>query len=192
MVLTVCLSLLLLFYTVEALERERSTRLAAIAYATPIRSASLFLGKGLAMIVVALVIVLAVGLAGVIALLIQQKVGFELRPFLLVWGLLLTPTVIVWIGLVMAVHAITQNRYTTYALCLAILCFTGYRALTRQINWVGNWPLWTAVRWSDISILEFDRTALILSRTLAVSLAVLLMVLTLALFRHASGTRYAS
>ena len=84
----------------------------------------------------------------------------------------------------MAVHTITQNRYTTYALCLAVLCFTGYRALTNQINWVGNWPLWSAVRWSDISVLELDRTALILSRLLAVSLAVFLVVLTLALFRR--------
>ena len=43
-------------------------------------------------------------------------------------------------------HTITRNRYTTYALCLAVLCFTGYRALTNQINWVGNWPLWSAVQ----------------------------------------------
>ena len=182
--LTVCLCLLLLFYTVEALERERSTRLAEIAYATPIRSGSLFLGKGIAMIAVALAIILAVALAGVIVLVIQRKVGLELRPLLLVWGLLLTPTIIVWIGLVMAIHAITQNRYTTYALSLAVICFTGYRALTNQINWVGNWPLWGAVRWSDISVLELDRTAVVLSRTLAVGLAVFLVVLTLALFRR--------
>ena len=92
------LCLLFFFYTVESLERERSTRLSAIAYATPIRTGSLFLGKGLAMIVVGLTIILAVALAGVIVLLIQRKVGLELRPFFLVWGLLLTPTVMVWIG----------------------------------------------------------------------------------------------
>ena len=84
----------------------------------------------------------------------------------------------------MAIQTITQNRYTTYALGLAVLCFTGYRLLTNQINWVGNWPLWDAVRWSDISMLELDRTALVLSRLLAVGLAVFLVVLTLALFRR--------
>ena len=42
-------------------------------------------------------------------------------PFLLVWGLLLMPTVLLWIGLVMAFHAITQSRYTTYAVGLAVL-----------------------------------------------------------------------
>jgi ABC-2 type transport system permease protein len=182
--LAVCLCLLLLFYTVESLERERSTRLAAIAYATPMRTGSLFLGKGMAVIAVGAAIILSVALAGVIALLIQRKVGLELRPFLLIWGVLLTPTAVVWISLVMAVHTITENRYTTYARCLAVLCFTGYRALTNQINRVGNWPLWAAVRWSDISILELDRIALALSRTLAAGLAVFLVVLTLALFRR--------
>ena len=47
--LTTCICLLLLFYTVESLERERSTRLAAIAFATPIRSGSLLLGKSVAL-----------------------------------------------------------------------------------------------------------------------------------------------
>jgi len=182
--LATCLCLLLLFYTVETLERERSTRLDAVAHATPIRTLSLLLGKGVALGVVGILIALAVATAGVIALLIQQKSSLEIRPFLLVWGLLLTPTILVWTALVMTVQTITQNRYTTYALGLAILYFTGYRVQTNQINWVGNWPLWDAVRWSDISVLELDRTALVLSRLLAVGLAVFLVVLTLACFRR--------
>ena len=71
--LTICLCLLLLFYTVESLERERSTRLAAIAYATPIRTGSLFLGKGVALVAVAMAITLAVALAGVIVALDPGK-----------------------------------------------------------------------------------------------------------------------
>ena len=153
---------------------------------TPLQSGSgsLFLGKVLALLVVGLLIVLAVGLALVIALVVQRKVGLELRPLLLVWGALLMPTVLAWIAFVMVVHAITQNRYTTYALCLGVLCFTGYRAVTNQINWVGNWPLWRATRWSDISLLELDRRAFVLSRVFAAGMAALLVVLTLALFRR--------
>jgi hypothetical protein len=182
--LALCLCLLLLFYAVESIERERVTRLAAIAYALPIRTGSLLLGKWLALGVVACAITLSTGMAGVIVLLIQKKVGLEFRPFLLVWGLLLAPTVLVWTALVVAIQAITQNRYTTYALGVAILAFTVYRSLTNQINWVGNWPLLDAVRWSDISILELDRKALVLSRVLAVGSAVFLAMLALAWFRR--------
>ena len=100
----------------------------------------------------------------------------------------MVPTILVWIGLVLVVHTITQNRYTTYALSLAVLAFTGYRLLTNQINWVGNWPLWSAVRWSDISVFEFDRKALYLSRLFAVSLAMFLAAASDA-FAAATGTR---
>ncbi len=182
--LAVWMCSLLMFYTVESLERERSTRLSAIVYAAPIRTGSLFLGKACAMLALAAMITSAIAIAGVILLLVQGTVGLRLQPFLLVWGLLLTPTVLAWTALVMALHTITQNRYTTYALALAVLFFTGYRALTNQINWLGNWPLWSAVPWSDISVLELDRQALYLSRLLAVSAAVFLVALTLAIFRR--------
>jgi ABC-type transport system involved in multi-copper enzyme maturation permease subunit len=183
-VLTSCLCLLLLFYTVEALERERSTRLAAVAHATPIRTGSLLLGKGIALAVLSLLIVLAVAIAGFITILIQGKVGLEIRPYFLVWGLLLAPTALLWTMFVMGVHTITQNRYTTYALSLAVLIFTGYRALTNAINWGGNWPLWSAFRWSDISILELDRRALLLSRLFAVTAALFFLVWTVRAFRR--------
>ncbi len=178
------LCLLLMFYVVNSLEREKSTQLAAIAYATPIRTGSIFLGKGAALLAVALVIMAAVALGGVILLQVQQKVGFAIGPFLVVWGLLLVPTLVAWSALVLAFYAITQNRYGTIALALPVLLFTGYRAATGEINWVGNWPLWTAVRWSDLSVLELDRTALFLSRLLATSAAVLFVALALSSFRR--------
>ena len=49
----------------RSLERERSTRLAAIAFATPIRSGSLLLGKSIALAVVALAIVTGACAGGV-------------------------------------------------------------------------------------------------------------------------------
>ena len=126
----------------------------------------------------AMAIVMAAGLGGVIAILIQGRVPLEFRPFLLLWGLLLVPTFLVWTCFVIAVHTLTRNRYTTYAIGLGVIGFTAYRLLANEINWVGNWPLWSAVRWSDISVLEIDRKALVLSRLLAVGAAVFFLALT--------------
>ena len=63
--------------------------------------------------------------------------------------MLLVPTIALWIAFVMAAHAITRSRYMTYALALGVLELTGYLLNTDRINWVGNWPLWGAVRPSD-------------------------------------------
>ena len=182
--LATCLCLLLLFYAVESLERERSTRLAAIALATPIRTTSLLLGKLFALGAVALVTVIAVALGGIIAIVIQGEVSLDLRPFLVYWGLLLVPTIVLWIAFVLVVHSITHSRYATYAVSLGVLIFTGYRIFTNQINWVGNWPLWLAVRASDMSVLELDRRALVLSRVAAISQAVFLGALTIRFYRR--------
>jgi ABC-type transport system involved in multi-copper enzyme maturation permease subunit len=189
--LSILMCLLLLFYTVESMLREQRTELASISSATPVRTGSLLLGKVLANALVAVAVLLAEFLAGVILLVIQGKVALELRPFFLAWGLLLVPSVILWTTFVMAVLAISRNRYTTYAVGLGTLCLTGYGQFTGKNNWVGNWPLWNAVQWSDISILELDRPALWMSRLLALALALFFTVLTVRFYgrREADAVR---
>ncbi len=170
--------LLLMFYTVESLWRERQTRLASISLATPIRTGSILLGKALANSLVGVAVMGLELLAAVGILLYQGKVGVEATPFALVWGALLVPTLLLWTTFVMATLSMTRSRYATYGIALFALAFTGYRQIIGEINWVGNWPLWGAVQWSDISVLELDRSALWLSRGMAVALAVLFTVLT--------------
>ena len=176
--LTTLTCLLLLFYTVESLWRERQTRLAAISLATPIRTGSILLGKALANSLVGVVVGLLELVAAAGLLLYQGKVGIEGKPFLLIWGALLVPTLLLWTSFVMATLAITRSRYATYGIALFVLVFTGYRQVVGEINWVGNWPLWSAVQWSDISMLELDRPALWLNRVMALGLALLFTVIT--------------
>ena len=54
----------------------------------------------------------------------QGKVHVTLWPFVLVWGLLLLPTLLLWIAFVTAVLAWTDSRYLTYGIALAALVAT--------------------------------------------------------------------
>ena len=176
--LTTMTCLLLLFYTVESLGRERHTRLASFSMATPVRTGSLLFGKALANASVGVIVILAQWLVSALAIAWQWRVGQDVRPFVLLWGVLLVPTLFLWTGFVMAVYSATRNRYATYAIALAVIFYTGYREIVGEINWVGNWPLWGVTKWSDISVLEVDRLALGLNRLMAVGLAVLFVTLT--------------
>jgi ABC-type transport system involved in multi-copper enzyme maturation permease subunit len=169
--LTALVSLLLIFYAVETLERERATGFAAIHRALPMRTGALLAGKALALAVVGAVIVAACLLACWIALLVQGRVSFSLVPFALVWGALLIPSFLLWTAFVMAGYAVTRNRYSAYAVAILAFGATVYLSLTQRMNWLGNWPLWGAVQWSDLSILEKDRAALVLNRVFALGLA---------------------
>jgi ABC-type transport system involved in multi-copper enzyme maturation permease subunit len=175
---------LLMFYTVESLERDRRTGFAALSYAAPMPTSSILFGKALANSVVGLFVVLATFLACTIALLIQGTVPFDLRPFLLVWGLLLVPTFLVWTSFVTAVQALTGQRYASYGICLGALALTGYFLLTGKMTWVGNWPLWASLRWSDLSVFELDRRALVLNRLFVLALTALFTAVATTAFQR--------
>src|SRR5829696_8390728 len=83
--LTMMLCLLLMFYTAESLERERSTGLASLSYSAPIPTASILFGKALANSLVGVVVTVAAYLGCAIALLIDGKVAPSPGPFLLIW-----------------------------------------------------------------------------------------------------------
>src|SRR5204863_1607430 len=78
--LTLLVCMLMLFYTVESLQREKSSGLAPVLYATPLRTLSMLLGKCLANAAVGVVVVLATLVSCAIVLAVQGKVAFDLAP----------------------------------------------------------------------------------------------------------------
>jgi ABC-type transport system involved in multi-copper enzyme maturation permease subunit len=176
---------LLMFYTVESLERDHRTGFAALAYSAPVPTGAILFGKALANSVVGLFLVACTFVGCTIALLVQHTpVSLDLRPFLLVWGLLLLPTYLVWTAFVTAVRAVTGQRYASYGVCLGALALTGYLLLTGKMSWLGNWPLWSALRWSDLSVFEIDRRALVLNRLFVLSLTALFTAVAAGAFQR--------
>jgi len=184
--LTLLVCLLLLFYTVESLWRDRATGLESIVYASPTRSASMLFGKALANSLVGAAILLAALVSCAVAHLIQGTVPFSLGPFALLWGLLLIPTFLVWISFTTAVFAFTRNRYLTYGIALAALIVSAFYQMRGEMNWVGNWNIWGAALWSDMGPLQLDRTAFLLNRCLALSLTVFFVALAVRFFPRTS------
>ena len=189
--LTLLICMVILFYTTESLQRERNTRLGAITYASPIATGALLLGKSIANTLLGAVIVIA-GVAGcAIVLAVQGQVAFAVGPFAVVWGLLLMPTFLFWSTFVGAVYATTGSRFATYAIGLAAMSLTGWYQLRDKMNWVANWDLWSATRWSDISHFQLDTLPLALNRVEVLGLSVAFIALTVAVFarRERDATR---
>lgn len=171
-IITVLVCLLLLFYTVESVHRETTTSFGAILFATPFRTGALLLAKSLANAAI-VATVLAVCLATSLTMLAGQSQGrVEVWPFVLVWGLCLTPTFFVWNTFVTAVLALVRNRYVTYALGLGALVGTAIGFQSGAMTWVWNWPLWGTLRWSDLGTFPLNGEALLFNRLLMVALGV--------------------
>jgi len=182
--LTLLICMVILFYTTESLQRERSSGIGAIYYATPLRTAAMLAGKAAANTVLGMAIVFACFAGSLVVLLVQGKVPLDPAPFVVVWGLLLVPTYLVWTTFVSAVYAATSNRYGTYATGLAAMILTGWFQMRGNMNWVFNWDLWSATRWTDIATFQYDALPLVLNRIAWLGMAVFFTVLTLRLFER--------
>ena len=191
LVLTPWLCLLLLFYTVESLQRERGTQLAPVLYSTPVGTPSLLAGKTVANGVLVVVCLAGGFLVAALTMISQGRVHVTVWPFVLVWGLLFLPTLLLWAAFVTAVFALTDSRYLTYGVGLAALVGTLTAFLRGAMNWVGNWPLIDALRWSDMGTFELDRQALWLNRLGALSAVPLLAYVAWRHFRRREADRLA-
>ncbi|MEM6647548.1 MAG: ABC transporter permease subunit [Bacteroidota bacterium] len=172
-VLTILLSLVLVFYTVETLHRERTTRTEAILFALPFRTSAFLVGKAVAnAAVVTLMLVLCMALA-IVRLLTQPVGSADLGALVFVWSVVLFPTFLVWSAFMTMVAASTRSRYVAYVLGLLALVWTGYLFQSGSMTWVTNWPLWGALMWSDMGAFALNGTPLLLNRLLMLALAVL-------------------
>ena len=181
-IITVLVCLLLLFYTVESVHRETTTGFGAILFASPFKTSALLLAKSLANAVLVAAI-LAVCLATSLTMLAgQAQSRVEFWPFVLVWGLCLTPTFFVWNTFVTAVIALVRNRYVTYALGLGALVLTFYGMQSGAMTWVTNWPLWGTLRWSDLGTFPLNGEALLLNRLLMLAVGVFFGVVAVRAF----------
>jgi ABC-2 type transport system permease protein len=65
-----------------------------------------------------------------------------------------------------------------------VVFFTGYKLIQGEMNWVGNWPLWGALAWSDMGGFQLDARALLLNRLMALGLTVLFTVIAVQVFQR--------
>ena len=185
--LSLLVCILLLFYTVESLVKERAQRFAEIYRATPVGTGAMLLGKTAGNVVVAALVLSTALIASATIIAVRQllgaPVGFTLWPFIAVWGGVMAPTFIFWTTFVTAAFALFRNRYTVYGLGLAIAIYTVYRMNAGEaLSWVTNWIAWNSIQWSDMGAFSLHGRALLLNRLLYLSLVPLLLVLAMRWF----------
>ena len=185
--LTLLLSFLVLFYTVESLVREERCGLSAIFRAAPVPTGAVLAGKVLANAAMALVVIGCASLA--IAMVIAKQwfdtkiaVEFDVPVLFLILGVLLAPTLIVWGAFVSFLYALLRNRFVVYGVALGALVGTGFATQFGYLNWVTKWHMWSSVQWSELDRLAFMWPAIATNRLLVLALAGFFIAATLSMW----------
>lgn len=173
--LTTLICLLLIFFLVESLHRDQASHLEGITSSTPMRTVSALSGKALANALLGVLVIALCGLFGSLAILAQGLAPVELKPLVVLYGLLMVPTLLLWVSFLTAVYSLSRSRMATYALGMAALVATGLCLNLKWVTWATNWPLWDCLLWTDLGTLQWDRDAIILNRLAALATAVFFM-----------------
>jgi len=174
--LTVVGCLTLMFHIVDALDRPRRLGIHGLIASSPASDVAILLGPTMSGALLLFITLVSCASAAVAMQAMQQAAPIDLMPFVLVWGILLGPTFLAWAAFVTAVFAVTSDRLATYVIGLASLMGAAALLLSGSMSWLTNWPLWGALRWSDMGLFEMDRDALQLNRAIALGVALFLSV----------------
>jgi ABC-2 type transport system permease protein len=110
---------LVVFYTGEALHRDRELRVEPVLWAAPAPDYALLLSKFCATLVVAFALVAFVGLTAAAAQLARGHTPVEPAAYLLVYGLVLLPTAVFVAGAATALGVLLRDKYVAHAACVA-------------------------------------------------------------------------
>lgn len=169
--LLLLLALSLFFYGGEAMHREQELRVEAVLWSAPQPNWILLLAKFVALLGLALGLILLVLIA---ALFLQTYRGLRplsLLPYVVVYGLVLLPSLLFIIGATMSLHVWLRNKYLAYIVGLGVGGASVWFWLQGYVNGLYNPVLYQL--WTYYELLGSKLTYVLLHRAywLAITLA---------------------
>lgn len=148
--LLLLLTTLIVFYIGEAMHRERELKIEPVIWSTPITNSVLLLSKGLAMLLLALVLVAIVSVITIFAQLLRGH-SLDLTAYVLVYGLILVPGLIFVTALVITMNVVLRNKYVTYVVATGLGAGLIYLYNLGYNHWLYNPLLYRLWKYTDLT-----------------------------------------
>jgi ABC-type transport system involved in multi-copper enzyme maturation permease subunit len=142
---------IIVFYTGEAMHRDRELRIEPVLWSTPVPNSVILLSKFL---VTFLLSFLLIGLVGLTAMLVQAMRGHtpvEITPFVLVYGVVLLPGVFFIAGVSVFLNVLLRNKYLTYVVSIGTSAGLFYLYGIGYNHWPYNPLLYRLWAYADLN-----------------------------------------
>lgn len=155
---------LTLFYTGEIFHRDRELKVEPLLWSLPVPDWLLLLRKYVAMLLLASGLMVLFMLTALALQLYRGLAPVELRPYLVVYGLIVLPSIAFIIGAALALHVLLRDKYLAHAVGVALGVCLFYLLSRGYTNWLYNPVLYRLWNYSDMTGLAPYRTGLLLHR----------------------------
>lgn len=139
------------FYTGEAMHRDREVNIEPFIWSTPAPNSVLLLSTLLATILLIFALVTAVGMIAVFIQLVRGHTPIDLSAYLKVYGVVLVPGVIFLTAVVMAFNVLLRNKYLAYVVAIGTGAGLFYLYSAGYKHWLYNPLLYQLWQFQDLT-----------------------------------------
>src|SRR4029079_8306916 len=145
------LACVIVFYTGEAMHRDREVKIEPVVWSTPAPNSVLLLSKWVAMTLLALSLVLVGSLTTIVTQFIRGHTPVDFSAYAIIDAVVVVPGVIFLTSLVVALNALLRNKYLTYVIAVGIGAGLFYLYSTGYNHWIYNPLLYQLWKYADLT-----------------------------------------
>jgi hypothetical protein len=169
------------FYTGEAIHRDREMNIEPVVWSTPTPNSVLLLSKCLATIVLLFSLLTTVGLIASLIQVVRGHTPVELSAYVMVYGVVLVPGVVFMTSFVVALNVLLRNKYVAYVAAVGTGTGLFYLYTNGYNHWLYNPLLYQLWNYQDLT-----STRIVAYRLYWLALAVVCLSLAHVLFERKS------
>src|SRR5215212_2063644 len=139
------------FYTGEAMHRDREVKIEPVIWSTSVKNSVLLLSKFLATIVLTLSLVVVVGLLAIVIQLVRGHTPVDFSAYLMVYGVVLVPNIIFMTAVVVASNVLLRNKYVAYVGAVGTGTGLFYLYSVGYNHWLYNPLLYQLWKYQDLT-----------------------------------------
>jgi len=139
------------FYTGEAMHRDREVRIEPVLWATPVPNSVLLLSKFLTTLWLMLFLIALVGLLASLIQLFKRQTPVEISAYLITYSVVLLPTVVFITAASIALNVLLREKYLVYGVSIALASGLLYLYNLGHNHWLYNPALYQLWTYSDLT-----------------------------------------
>ena len=173
-----------IFYTSEAIHRDREVRIEPVLWATPARNNVLLLSKFLATLLLTCSLIIAVGMAAIAIQVLRSHTPIDLLAYIRVYGLILLPSAIFTTAVVVLANVVLGNKYVAYIFSIGTAAGLFYLYSNGYNHWLYNPVLYQLWTYSDLASAGNKQASILTNRVYCLAVAIVCLSLAHLLFRR--------
>jgi ABC-type transport system involved in multi-copper enzyme maturation permease subunit len=139
-----------IFYTGEAMHRDRDLRIEPLLWSQPAPNYALLLSKFLATLVLTVGLILLVGVITITLQILKHNGPIELSAYLRIYCIILIPNAIFLAAAALTLNVLLRDRYLTYAVAIGTCAGLFYLYSQGHNHWLYNPLLFQLWNYSDL------------------------------------------